>query len=118
MHSRTEQVDEISWPERERQWQPKLGRIRLGAEPVEVQLERYRRVTWALTIVPLLLATFIVALFAAFRRPDVGAILGAVLFVPVVAFAWFDFVRLRGRVEEYLIERERLSGSTQETSAH
>ena len=92
------------WDARQKYWQAKLGRIRLGAEPIEVQLERYRRVTWLLTAIPIGLATFITALFAAFRRPEIGMLLCLILFVPVVAIAWIDFFRLRAVGLRYLQE--------------
>jgi hypothetical protein len=103
------------WLARERYWKNKLGRIRLGAEPVEQQLDKYRRVTWMLSVLPLGLGLFIVALFTAFRRPDVGVILAAILFVPVVSIAWLDFVRLRARVRAYLRELQEHQ-ARQETS--
>src|SRR5262245_65983849 len=37
---------EARWRLRERYWRRKLGRLRLGVEPVQGQLRRYRRVTW------------------------------------------------------------------------
>ena len=38
---------ESRWRLRENQWRRKLGRLRLGVEPIEEQLARYRGVTWA-----------------------------------------------------------------------
>jgi len=90
-----------AWQARERYWQRKLGRIRLGAEPIDEQLARYRRVTWMLTALPLALALFFVGLFTAFRRPDVGAIVAGVLLLPIVVIAWIDFGLLRLRVTRY-----------------
>jgi hypothetical protein len=95
---------DADWQARAGYWQRKLGRIRLGAEPVEEQLVKYRRVTWMLTAVPLGLSTMFVALFAAFRRPDVGLIVSGVLFLPVVLFAWIDYGLLSRRVARYLRE--------------
>ncbi len=97
---------DADWQMRERYWSRKLGRIRLGAEPIEDQLAKYRRVTWMLTAVPLLLAAVIVGLFTAFRRPDVGGVLALVLFLPVFVVAWIDFGLLRLRANRYLRERE------------
>ncbi len=37
---------EAAWRTREAVWRRKLGRLRLGVEPIEEQLARYRRVTW------------------------------------------------------------------------
>ena len=97
---------EDDWVVRQRYWSKKLGRIRLGAEPVEVQLDKYRRVTIGLTVVPFCVGLMFVALFSAFGRPDVGLILASVLFVPVVAIAWIDFAVLNARVKAYLREVE------------
>jgi hypothetical protein len=82
-------------------WQAKLGRLRLGAEPIEVQLERYRQATWVLTAIPTFLAIFIFTLFAAFRRPGIGSIVALILFVPVVSIAWIDFAILKGKAIRY-----------------
>lgn len=95
-----------AWQVRQRYWQRKLGRIRLGAEPVEEQLAKYRRVTWMLTALPLTIGLAFVALFTAFRRPDVGAIVAGVLLLPVVVVAWIDFGLLRHRVARYQREAQ------------
>lgn len=96
-----------NWPERQRYWQRRLRRIRFGAEPVEAQVARYRRVTWALTAVPLAIGLMFVALFWAFRRPDLGLLLAAVLLLPVISLAWLDFFLLSRRVQAYLQERQQ-----------
>lgn len=93
-----------AWNERQRYWARKLGRIRLGVEPVEEQLAKYRRVTIVLTAVPFGVALMFLALFTAFGRPDVGLILSAVLLLPVVTLAWLDFALLNYRVQTYLRE--------------
>lgn len=95
------------WHERQRYWQRRLRRIRFGAEPVEEQVERYRRVTWALTAVPLAIGLMFVGLFGAFRRPDLGLLLAVVLLLPVISIAWLDFFLLNRRVNEYLQERAK-----------
>lgn len=92
---------EAEWQARERYWRRKLGRIRFGVEPIDEQVAKYRRVTWMLTVVSLLLTLMFVGLFTAFRRPDVGAILAGVLFLPVVTVAWIDFGLLGRRVARY-----------------
>ncbi len=104
MEARTTQHDpflEDAWLVRQRYWQRKLGRLRLGVEPLEEQLARYRRVTWILTTVTLALASMFVTLFAAFRRPDIGLILALLLFSPVVVLAWLDQTLLRLRAARY-----------------
>jgi hypothetical protein len=45
-----------------------------------------------------------VALFTAFKRPDVGAILSAVFLLPIVLHAWLDYAVLRSRARGYLRE--------------
>ncbi len=90
-----------AWAARQRYWQRKLGRLRLGAEPLDVQVERYRRVTWMLTAVPLGIALMFVGLFAAFHRPLYGVVLAAILLLPVVVIAWIDFSILRLRAVRY-----------------
>lgn len=99
-----DQLIDTDWLTRERYWRRKLGRIRLGAEPIEEQVAKYRKATWVLTIVLIGLATMFVGLFTAFRRPDVGAVLAGVLFLPVVTVAWLDFAMTRARVARYLGE--------------
>ena len=113
-HPAPEPHPDDAWAGRERYWRRKLGRIRLGVEPVEVQLAKYRRVTWMLTAVPLGLATMFVALFAAFRRPDVGIVTALVLLLPIVALAWIDFMLLSRRVAGYTreLEEHRRRGAT------
>jgi hypothetical protein len=96
-------VDQV-WQVRERYWRRKLGRLRLGAEPLQEQLARYRRVTWMLTAVPLLIALMFFALFTAFRRPDIGLIVAALVLLPIVAIAWVDQVLLERRAANYLRE--------------
>ena len=63
---------EARWRTREQEWRRRLGRLRLGVEPIEEQLERYRRVTWALTAVPAIIAVMFLGLFIAFGRFDIG----------------------------------------------
>lgn len=95
-------ADDPDWEDRLRHWGRKLGRLRLGAEPIEEQVARYLRVTVALTVIPLLIGLMFVALFAAFRRPDVGAILALILLAPIIVIAWFDHALLRLRASAYL----------------
>jgi integral membrane sensor domain MASE1 len=104
---------EAAWSARLQYWRRKLRRLRLEAEPLETQLARYRRVTWALTALPLAIALMFVALFSAFRRPDVGIVLAMILLAPVVAVAWIDDGLLRRRAREYareLAEHHRRTG--------
>ena len=100
----TEPTSNNAWTVRQRYWARNLGRIRLGVEPVEEQLAKYRRVTLVLTAVPFCVALMFLALFTAFGRPAVGLILSAVLLLPIVITAWLDFWRLNYRVCAYLRE--------------
>lgn len=95
------------WEARMRDWRRKLGRIRLGVEPIDDQLRRYFRVTLAVTAVAGFLTVFFLALFAAFKRPDVGAVLAIVLLGPIVAMAWLDHARLRWYVRRFEDERRK-----------
>jgi hypothetical protein len=102
----TEPDLELRWRQREAWWRKKLGRLRLGVEPLAEQVTRYRRVTWALTVVPSILAIMFVALFTAFGRPDIGVVLCTIVLAPIVLFAWIDQVRLARRARRYLAELE------------
>lgn len=96
------------WPERERRWRRKLGRIRLGAEPIAEQVQKYLRVTWALTAVCCGVALIFLALFAAFRAPLLGLGVAAILLGPVVLSSWVGFARMRSRAARYLREKEEV----------
>jgi hypothetical protein len=102
------------WRTREDYWRRKLGRLRLGVEPIEEQLARYRRATWALTAVPAALAVFFFTLFAVFGYPRVGLALDAIVLLPIVLGAWADHAllslrarRYRAEADRYLRDRER-----------
>ncbi len=92
------------WNDRLIYWRRALGRLRLGVEPIEYQLLRYRRATIVLTLIPCGIGLIFIALFTAFRRPDIGLIMTAVFLVPIVSLAWLDYARLRSRALTYLRE--------------
>jgi hypothetical protein len=98
---------EAAWRAREDLWRRKLGRLRLGVEPIEEQLARYRRVTWALTAVPAGLAIMFFTLFAIFGHPLVGLVLDGVLLLPIMLGAWADYGWMAFRARRYLAEAER-----------
>ncbi len=50
--SATPEPFDPEWDDRLRYWRRKLGRLRLGVEPIPDQVARYRRVTVMLTVVP------------------------------------------------------------------
>jgi len=95
---------ESRWRTRQNQWRRKLGRLRLGVEPIEEQLARYQRVTWALTAVPSLLGLMFLTLFTVFGRPDIGLIFDAIVLLPIVIGAWLDFTLLARRARRYRLE--------------
>src|ERR1039457_4354291 len=97
---------ETRWSARRTYWARKLGRLRLGVEPIEEQLARYRRVTWVLTAVPGFVSAFILVLFTVFQRPDIGLIVAALLFLPIAAGAWIGHALLVSRGRRYLVERD------------
>jgi hypothetical protein len=98
---------ESRWRDRERQWARKLGRIRLNVEPIDLQLVRYRRATFALMIVPAAIALIFFCLFAVFGRADIGFAIVGVFFVPLILFAWLGYKTLERRAASYLEERAR-----------
>jgi hypothetical protein len=101
-----QEVDlESRWQVRQKQWRRKLGRLRLGVEPIEEQVARYRGVTWALTVVPAVLGLMFLTLFTVFGRPDIGLIFDAVILLPIIIVAWLDFALLANRARHYLEER-------------
>ena len=93
-------------PTRELYWRHRLRRIQLDAKPIAAQVERQRRTTIALTLVLAGVGSIFLAIFAAFDRPDIGAVVVGVLIVPMVALAWIDFARLQAGAKGYLRERE------------
>jgi hypothetical protein len=112
---RTDKDLEAAWRDREAVWRRKLGRLRLGVEPIEEQLARYRRVTWALTAVPAILALMFFSLFAVFGYPLIGLTFDAIVLLPIVLGAWADYAlmasrarRYRAEAEQYLSERGKL----------
>lgn len=98
---------EARWRDREEHWARKLGRIRLGVEPIEVQLARYWRSALALMIVPAIIALMFLTLFSVFGRGDIGLGIVVVFFVPIILFAWLGYKTMERRAAAYLAERSR-----------
>ncbi len=94
------------WSERELYWRRRLRRLRFGVEPLAVQVEKYRKVTVALSCVCAGIALMFLMIFAAFHRPDIGAIVDLILFAPVIGLAWIDYRTLAGRAAAYEAERK------------
>jgi hypothetical protein len=97
---------ESRWQARQNQWRRKLGRLRLGVEPIEEQLARYRGVTLVLTVVSSALGLMFLALFTVFHRPAIGLIFDGIVLLPIIIVAWLDFALLAGRAKRYLEERD------------
>jgi hypothetical protein len=95
---------EARWRLRENHWRRRLGRLKLGVEPIEEQLTRYRRVTWALTAVPAVIGLMFLTLFTVFGRPDIGLIFDAIVLLPIVVGAWLDYAWLARKARRYLTE--------------
>jgi fatty acid desaturase len=109
---------ESRWRQRENMWRRKLGRLKLGVEPIEEQLTRYRRVTWALTAVPTAIGLMFLTLFTVFGRPDIGVIFDAIVLLPIVIGAWLDYALLVRRATRYLAELgEHLREKAQKNAA-
>jgi hypothetical protein len=104
----SKQIEDLDtqWRLREGRWRYQLGRLRLGVEPLGEQLVRYRRVTWALTVVPSLLALMFLTLFGVFGRPDIGLVFVAIVLAPIVLGAWIDYTLLAKRAQRYLVEHD------------
>jgi hypothetical protein len=93
--------DRIEPAEPDGDWQRRLGRIRLGAEPVEQQLARYRRATLVMSGIVVVIALFLLTLFAGFGRPDLGLWVAGIPAVPTLLVAWIDHLRLTSAVAAY-----------------
>jgi hypothetical protein len=91
-------------PDREAFWRLKLRRVRFEAEPISEQVGRQFRATVALTSLACGIGLIFLAIFAAFGRPDVGAVVLGVLLIPVAGLAWLDYLILRSRASAYLRE--------------
>ena len=99
------------WAERQAYWSRRLGRIRLGAEPLNDQLARLRLVTIVASLVILFIGLFMFMLFLVFGRADIGAIVAAVAIVPLAGLAWYEDWKMHHRVRQYEEElRHRLMG--------
>lgn len=97
-----------SWADRERVWQRKLGRIRIGVEPIPEQIQRHCLVTWVLTAVAMGIQLMFIALFSAFEHPWIGVIVAGVVLGPVIASSWVGFLLIKRQAERYLREKEEV----------
>ncbi len=82
-------------------WQQRLGRIRLGVEPIDRQLARYRQATWVLTGITLGIGLILLSLFTGFGRIDLGLWIAGSLVIPILTLAWMGHSRLCRVVDAY-----------------
>lgn len=90
--------DRITWPK----WRIRLARLSPYTIDIPTQLERLRRLTLGLTIVPSFMGAIVFTLLALFGRPDVGAIAVIAIFGPMIALAWWDYVRIARQARAFL----------------
>lgn len=114
---------EAAWQSRQIRWRRKLGRLRLGVEPLDEQLARYRRVTWTLTAIPAVLGLMFFTLFGVFGYPVIGLVFVAIVLLPIILGAWVDYglMAMRARryqreADRYLRDRERLRPSADDSA--
>jgi hypothetical protein len=100
---------DASWRSRQEYWRRKLGRLRLGVEPIEEQLARYHRVTWVLCDVCMVLA---VMFLSPFGRPGFGLAVDAIVLLPIALGAWVDYAAMASRARRYRVEEDRYLRST------
>ncbi len=105
-------IEPDDWPARERRWRRRLGRLRLGVEPLAEQLARMRATVVALSIVGGLVGLAFVALFSAFHAPWIGLGMAAVLLGIPVGLAWIDYGRHRARAAAFEAERSANEAAT------
>jgi hypothetical protein len=91
---------------REEFWARRLRPILPGPPAlVEAQLDQRRRGTIVISALIGLIGLFLLAIFAAFGRTDIGLRVFAIELVPATAFCWLDFRSLSNRARAYLRER-------------
>jgi hypothetical protein len=100
------------WSSRQREWQRRLPRLRLEAEPIEEQLDRYRRATIGLSAVTAAIAGIILIVFTLFGAPWFGLLLSLVPAGAVIGAAWRSHQRLRLAAVQYLLDRETAQART------
>ena len=95
---------------REAYWAHRLRPIHPGPRAqVETQLDQRRRGTIVVSALIGLIGLFLLAIFAAFGRADIGLRVLAIELVPATAFCWLDHLGLRKRARAYLRERAEVA---------
>jgi hypothetical protein len=92
-------------PARDVYWARKLRPILLGAEPVEEQLSRSFYGMIVISAVTSFIGLFVLAIFAAFGRADIGLLVVGESFLPGTLWFWLDYSILRRRTLAYLREK-------------
>ncbi len=101
----TPKTEEGAWDARLAYWRKRLGRLRLGDEPIAVELARDRRVAWALTLIAGAIGAVILTLFTVFGRVDIGLLATGVLIVPIIVGAWVDHALVARRAHQFSREQ-------------
>jgi len=86
------------WPK----WRIRLARLSPYAIDIPTQLERLRKLTLGLTIVPGFMAAIVLTLLTVFGRPDIGLVAISLIFGPIIALAWWDYLRIARQARAYL----------------
>ncbi len=87
-----------AWPK----WRIRLARLSPYTIDIPEQLKRLRQLTLGLTIVPALMGTIVFTLLSVFGRPDIGAMSVGLIFGPMIALAWWDYLRIARQARAFL----------------
>jgi len=98
--------DRQPWPK----WRIRLARLSPHTIDIPVQLERLRKLTLGLTIVPGFMAMIVLTLLTIFGRPDIGLVAICLIFGPMIALAWWDYLRISRQAREYLARKTNAAG--------
>lgn len=90
--------DREPWPK----WRVRLARLSPYSLEIPAQLERLRKLTLGLTIVPGFMATIVFTLLTIFGRPDIGALAVCLIFGPIIALAWWDYCRIARQARAWM----------------
>jgi hypothetical protein len=97
-------------PAREAYWRERFGSFGLNPGPVHLGHLRVRfYTTIVMSGLVAIIGLIMLAIFAAFGRPDVGLRIFGFLFLPLILWTWLEYAVLRRRVHAYLRERDRPS---------
>lgn len=105
--------DREPWPK----WRIRLARLSPYTIDIPGQLERLRKLTLGLTIVPAFMAMIVFTLLTTFGRPDVGAVAVCLIFGPMIAIAWWDYLRIARQARDYLARKSNASRESADRSS-